>query len=98
MKDATTAPPAPDAAATPALGPIALAHDELTPAEASSLPRDHPAWQRDLISISARTRALLATLRPIAVRAKSFWDHAIRAVTIGTRRLEVDPSGSYRLR
>jgi hypothetical protein len=37
-------------------------------------------------------------LRPLVVHVLSFWDHAVRAVRIAGRRLEVDPSGSYRLR
>jgi hypothetical protein len=57
-----------------------------------------PAWQRDVLSVSARVRALVATLRPIVVRALSFWDHAVRSIRIGGRALEIDPSGSYRLR
>ncbi len=65
----------------------------------SSLPADHPAWQRDVLAVSARVRALLATLRPVVVRALTFWDHAVRGVNVGgAGRLEVDPSGSYRLR
>ena len=56
-----------------------------------------PAWQRDVVSVSARVRAIVATLRPIVVHVLTFWDHAVRAVRIGAARLEVDPSGSYRL-
>jgi len=26
-----------------------------------------------------------------------FWDHALRTVSIGSRSLSVDPSGSYRV-
>ena len=65
---------------------------------AVALPRDHPAWQRDVLSVSARTRSLLATLRPVVVRALTFWDHVVRAVSVGRRRVEVDPSGCYRVR
>jgi hypothetical protein len=57
-----------------------------------------PAWQRDVLSVSARVRAIVATLRPVIVRALSFWDHAVRSIRIGGRALEIDPSGSYRLR
>ena len=57
-----------------------------------------PAWQRDALAVSARVRAIVATLRPIVIRALSFWDHAVRGIRIGSRALEVDPSGSYRLR
>jgi hypothetical protein len=64
----------------------------------ASLPRDHPAWQRDVLAVSARVRAVIASLRPAAVRVLTFWDHAVRCVAIGGRRIDVDPSGSYRLR
>ncbi|HEY4442142.1 MAG TPA: hypothetical protein VGN14_16910 [Candidatus Elarobacter sp.] len=57
-----------------------------------------PAWQRDVLSVSARVRAIVATLRPLVVRALTFWDHAARSIRIGARTLDVDPSGSYRLR
>ncbi len=62
------------------------------------LPGDHPAWQRDVLSISSRARALIAALRPFAVRILSFWDHHVREMTLGSRRFSIDPSGSYRLR
>ena len=65
---------------------------------APALPRDHPAWQPDVLSVSARARALLARLRPLAVAVLSFWDHVRRAVPVEGRTLEVDPSGSYRVR
>jgi len=64
----------------------------------ASLPRDHPAWQRDMLAVSARVRAILSQLRPLAVRVLTFWDHAVRSVAVGGRRVEVDPSGCYRLR
>ncbi len=63
-----------------------------------TLPRDHPAWQRDLVCVSSRARAVIARLRPLAILVLSFWDHAVRAAMIGERRFEVDPSGCYRLR
>ena len=66
-------------------------------AAVQTLPRDHPHWVRDTVSISSRARAVLERLRPIAVRVLSFWDHALRTVTIGGRSLSVDLSGSYRL-
>jgi hypothetical protein len=71
------------------------AHGDVEPA---ALPRDHPAWQRDVLAVSARVRALVAGLRPVVVRVLSFWDHAVRSIPIGGRRLEVDPSGCYRIR
>jgi hypothetical protein len=64
----------------------------------ASLPRDHPAWQRDVLAVSSRVRTMLAGLRPVVVRVLSFWDHLIRGVSIGERYVEVDPSGCYRLR
>jgi hypothetical protein len=62
-----------------------------------TLPRDHPVWQRDIVSVSARIREALERIRPVVVRVLSFWDHALRSATIGGRRVEVDPSGCYRL-
>lgn len=74
----------------------ALAEElELAPA----LPGDHPAWQRDVVAISARIRAVVARLEPIAVRVLTFWDHLTRSVALGgNRHVDVDPSGCYRLR
>jgi hypothetical protein len=67
---------------------------ELSP----SLPRDHPAWQRDVLSISSRARELVARLRPVVVQVLTFWDHVRRGVVVAGHTLEIDPSGSYRLR
>jgi hypothetical protein len=63
-----------------------------------ALPADHPQWQRDIASISARARAIVAHVVPIAVRTLSYWDHRLREVAFGTRMLSVDPAGCYRLR
>jgi hypothetical protein len=100
MKDAT--------ARGPSLEPAALSIASVAPAIATapdaavdqpaSLPRDHPAWQRDVLAVSGRVRAIVARMRPAAVRVLTFWDHVIRGVSIGGRRVEVDPSGCYRLR
>ncbi len=68
------------------------------PDQQLALPTEHPAWQRDVLSISARTRALLVALRPIVVKVLTFWDHQLRDIRIGASTLGVDPSGSYRLR
>ncbi|HMC44305.1 MAG TPA: hypothetical protein VKJ77_03165 [Caballeronia sp.] len=65
---------------------------------ALSLPGDHPAWQRDVFSISSRAKALIATIRPIVVKVLTFWDHHLRDITIGARTFGIDPSGCYRLR
>jgi hypothetical protein len=65
---------------------------------APSLPGDHPAWQRDVVSISARARALIAALRPFVVKVLTFWDHRFGDITLGARTFGVDASGCYRLR
>ncbi len=82
--------------------PLALA-PALPPidADASGVPEfssEHPQWQRDVVSISSRTRALLATIVPVVVRTLSYWDHRIREIALGTRTLGIDPAGCYRLR
>lgn len=63
-----------------------------------TLPTDHPVWQRDVLSISSRARAILATLRPLAINVLTFWDHRLRELAIGAQTLAIDPSGCYRLR
>ena len=65
--------------------------------EAPFLPRDHPAWMRDAVALSMRARELLAKLKPVAIRVLTFWDHAVRSLSVAGRRLSVDGSGSYRL-
>jgi hypothetical protein len=100
VKDAAAPGPALDANAL-AILPLTVAPAHVTdvdPELHATLPRDHPAWQRDVLSVSARARAVIAALRPAVVRALAFWDHVARAVNVGSRRLEVDPSGCYRLR
>jgi hypothetical protein len=61
------------------------------------LPSDHPAWNKDVISLSQRFRAILEQCKPLAVRVLTFWDHHVRTITVAGRRLAVDASGSYRL-
>ncbi len=63
-----------------------------------ALPGDHPAWQRDVLSISGRARAVIAALRPLVVKVLHFWDHRLGGITLGARTLGVDASGCYRLR
>ena len=100
MKDAAAPGPALD------LVPLQLCAAQiavaaLPPADVdapATLPRDHPAWQRDVLAVSARVRAIVARLRPVAIRVLTFWDHAVRSITVGRRRLDIDPSGCYRLR
>jgi hypothetical protein len=80
-------------AVAPALPPI--------DAEAAGLPdfpADHPQWQRDVVSISSRARAVIASVVPAVVRTFAFWDHRLREIAFGSRTLAVDPAGSYRLR
>jgi hypothetical protein len=85
-------------AALAALPPIAVPQrNDAEIVSVQTLPRDHPHWVRDTISISSRARALLERVRPVLVRALTFWDHAVRSVSIGAQRLSVDPSGSYRV-
>jgi hypothetical protein len=100
MKDAAAPGPALEANAL-AIVPLAVAPAHVPDVDAelhATLPRDHPAWQRDILSVSARARAVVAALRPVVVRALTFWDHVVRSVNLGSRRIEVDPSGCYRLR
>jgi len=94
-----------DAASTSAVDPPALfataigaPFAEVEVDAAPSLPGGHPTWQRDVLAVSARVRAIVAALRPVVVRVLTFWDHVVRSINIGSRRIEVDPSGSYRLR
>jgi len=61
------------------------------------LPGDHPAWMRDTLSLSARARALLAKVKPVAIRVIAAWEHRARTIVLGRSRLSVDASGSYRL-
>lgn len=85
--------PVPANQTAPLLGLVADVELETVP----NLPRDHPSWMRDAFAVSARARALLASLRPLIIRVLTFWDHHVRSITIGGRNLGVDASGSYRL-
>jgi hypothetical protein len=62
-----------------------------------ALPSDHPAWMKDTLSISQRARGLLAQMRPAIVKVIAYWEHRVRSVIIGERRVFVDASGSYRM-
>lgn len=66
--------------------------------DVDALPRDHPKWVRDAAGISQRARAIIARLAPVRLRVLGFWDHQVRAISIGAASLSVDASGSYRLR
>ena len=66
-------------------------------AENSLLPRDHPKWARDAVTLSQRAREIIAHLRPVVVKILTFWDHRVRSAWIGGSRVCIDPSGSYRV-
>jgi hypothetical protein len=89
-----------DPAAILALQPASLPPLAVDPETAGDprLPADHPAWQRDVLSISARARAIIAQIVPTVVRTLSYWDHRARELVLGARTLAVDPAGCYRLR
>ena len=65
--------------------------------ETSLLPNDQPRWVKDAVAVSQRAREIIAKLRPAAVHVLSFWDHRIRAIVVGERRVAVDASGCYRI-
>ena len=82
----------------PSLGasePVVAAMDA-SEFEDSLLPRDHPKWVKDTLTVSGRARALIARLKPLAVRIFGFWDHRIRNIAVGGLKVGVDASGSYR--
>ena len=65
--------------------------------ETPLLPRDHPKWVKDALSVSQRARDLIVRLPRVALDVLTFWDHRIRSIVVGDSRVSVDPSGSYRL-
>lgn len=65
--------------------------------ETALLPNDQPRWVKDAVAVSQRARELISKLRPAAVHVLSFWDHRIRAILVGERRVAVDASGCYRI-
>jgi hypothetical protein len=77
--------------------PATLAIDPDDQYGGHALPSDHPAWMKDTLSISQRTRALIARLKPVVVKVVAYWEHRVRSIVVGKRRLSVDASGSYRL-
>jgi hypothetical protein len=60
------------------------------------LPNDHPAWARDVVSLSQRARALFTHLRPIVVKIFAAWEHRVRSIVVGGRTLSIDAGGCYR--
>lgn len=87
-----------DAGAVLPAAPLALVVDPDSDIAPAPLPADHPRWQRDTLSISARAGAAIAAIVPHVVRTLSYWDHRLREIVLGTRRLGVDNAGCYRLR
>jgi hypothetical protein len=85
----------PDAREPGATGPVvpAPAQSEL---ETSLLPRDHPKWVRDALTVSSHAKEMIARLKPVAVRILGFWDHRVRSAVVAGLRVAIDPSGSYR--
>jgi hypothetical protein len=82
--------------AIPAVATVAIAFDpELDPE--ARLPSDHPAWARDVVSLSQRAREMFARLRPAVVRIYTAWEHRVRSILVGDRRVSVDLAGCYRL-
>jgi hypothetical protein len=71
----------------------AIAQAEL---ETTGLPNDHPTWVRDAIALSQRARDIVARLKPAVVRILTFWDHRLRCIVVGDRRVRIDASGCYR--
>ena len=77
--------------------PLSMALDSDDRWGGHTLPNDHPAWMKDTLSMSQRARALLAQIRPAAVKVIAYWEHRVRSVIIGERRVSVDASGCYRM-
>jgi len=65
--------------------------------DADQLPDDHPRWVRDAVAVSRAARELVARLKPIVIRVLTIWDHGVRCIAVGGRRVGVDASGSYRI-
>jgi hypothetical protein len=62
-----------------------------------TLPRDHPPWPHDSISLTTKARSFLARARPLVVAVLSFWDQRVRSIETALGRVTIDQSGSYRL-
>ena len=86
---------APHATAIPTEQMVAAIDESET--ENTLLPRDHPKWARDAVTLSTRAREMIARLRPVVVKMLTFWDHRVRSALVAGNRVCIDPSGSYRL-
>lgn len=61
------------------------------------LPPDHPPWPRDLVSLSQRARAMLARIKPVVIEVIAAWQHRLRSIIVGGRRVAIDATGCYRV-
>lgn len=84
------------ASASRACEPVVAALGEAD-LDAGQLPNDHPQWVRDAVAISRAARDLVARLKPIVISVLTIWDHGMRCIAVGGRRVGVDASGSYRI-
>ena len=85
----------PDALGLGAGEPIVRAASEAE-LETTLLPRDHPQWAHDAVTVSSRAKEFIRRLSPVVVRVLGFWDHRVRSSVIAGLRIAIDPSGSYR--
>jgi hypothetical protein len=58
---------------------------------------DQPRWVKDAVALSQRAREIITKLRPAAVHVFSFWDHRLRSIAVGDRRVQIDAAGCYRV-
>lgn len=65
---------------------------------APHLPRDFPAWARDVVVVSGRFRAVVTTLVPGFMRVIRYWDQRVRRLVLRDGRVVVvEDSGCYRI-
>lgn len=62
-----------------------------------TLPPGHPAWPRDLLSLTRRARAALAALPRVIVQVLGGWDHPLREALIEGSLVVVEAAGTYRV-
>lgn len=79
------------------VAPVAIAFDNDDQFGGPTLPNDHPAWLKDAVSLSQRARVLVTKLKPIVLHVIAAWEHRVRTIVVGGRRVSVDASGSYRI-
>ena len=95
-RDAGSMPAPPLMSALATASPLPIGLPDLDAEPDYRLPSDHPAWARDVVSLSQRARALLANVRPIVLKVFSAWEHRVRSIVVGGRTLSVDLAGCYR--